>query len=1351
MTLTDHVAPITDLAFTRDDCGLVTSSNDGSVYSWIVGAKSRDKEFVKKGYAVTHVCVGKNQGCKTIIASFESVVAGGESTVPLANDVVRRRRQSSIAIRRSAKATNDRSSSRDFTALNNALRGSRGEALRGSRESKVSERSSNGGSQDLGPALAAFSSALNRPDGSPPGSPPIMGSPVATNKPFSSGDNSPGSAGNNATGNLSNTVSPFRQAVFTGATSAYTPSNIQKQAFLAVWEGEISSNPTIIQLPAVVKAIQLGRSSGPDSFDLCVIALADGQIILSMLPLPLMSLNDGGIPPPSAGPKVVNFSTGANIEHKRLSMAMIRMAPTKRSVNAGILAAVSEDDGGGGGTISSGMDNASRAAGGGYATTSADDASQSSTSISEDGFRSRANSVLPNASTGINLAPSASPTSTAIAETPSSSSSDAVHHLNISQCRVLRLIVGGCSQIQFSPDGAWIFLGGQDGSVFLLSTMRKFAELPHHAQSQQQQQQSVEMQHRNELSKLQFLMVERTKMEGIRTKLIEMEHTLEQSQKDHELYIGKILEGREKLLLDLEAKMKREIVSRDETILQARNDYFQLKRSSAEELASLRKHCDESLSALELMYERRLAQEGVYLDKLKQAYDEYVVNLKMDMTSVQGQVETKMQAIEQEKHKVIVEAEKQKMAILNYYDYIKRRNEEVIASLEEQQSEERSKLKQQLAQTHAMLADAQAKNMSSEVQANHTISKLKVEIENKEVEILRVNSDLEWANDRIAKLENALQQATMELKARAELNEKWEGKAGEMTKRIEDLEKIRKTLTNQLHGLRDELAPKDDELHKAAEKLQEMDREYEISLHAITEKEKALAYKSQNLTLLQKQVRDLRKQASQKDVALRRSAVLLEEFIYSMHEVRFKPKSVGVNAAGNAIMGTAAGGDVAAITIPTALPVNSAAPTPMAADNGHKSRMNSIMPAAHSTLQHAALAALGAVNTNTSSTAAAPPTAAGVPSTASDPMENGANTSGKGQRTNQLSQPHSHDLIAALKLDNNVNLKLRRLNDVLKPYLTEGDVEAEIVDDIEQVRREQDRHMTLLHRNFSSLQSSLDTAQQVLNYKVHNHLTDNQTLLKEVNQLRSEVKSLSLENQRLAAQLEFMNARRQEQINAFNAQFLSTNSDIPPNAGLLGMAGVETSEPQSGRPLSQGRGGLNSTISMPSTPAVVFPALMPPGPIDAIGNARLAGSLSNKKTALFGSSSQPILSTMQSADPAVGREKSSREKALTPAGLGMSSAGSIGSASGTGSRRGQKPMKSIEELLDPTVASNSTAQTPTINPAPRMTADEKVARLVELNFQEIRATNSATATGASTPASATPNASTTSTRSQRKR
>lgn len=66
--------------------------------------------------------------------------------------------------------------------------------------------------------------------------------------------------------------------------------------------------------------------------------------------------------------------------------------------------------------------------------------------------------------------------------------------------------------------------------------------------------------------------------------------------------------------------------------------------------------------------------------------------------------------------------------------------------------------------------------------------------------------------------------------------------------------RLRKALTTQLHTLRQELGPKEETLMRVTEKLQETDREYELSLQAIAEKEKNLGQKSESLNLLQKQV-----------------------------------------------------------------------------------------------------------------------------------------------------------------------------------------------------------------------------------------------------------------------------------------------------------------------------------------------------------------------------------------------------------------------------------------------------------------------------------------------------------------
>lgn len=110
--------------------------------------------------------------------------------------------------------------------------------------------------------------------------------------------------------------------------------------------------------------------------------------------------------------------------------------------------------------------------------------------------------------------------------------------------------------------------------------------------------------------------------------------------------------------------------------------------------------------------------------------------------------------------------------------------------------------------------------------------------------------------------------------------------------------RLRKALTTQLHTLRQELGPKEESLMRVTEKLQETDREYELSLQAIADKEKTLYQKSENLNLLQKQVRDLRNASSRKEKVLRRAATLLDEYRFSLEQAYFKAEKRTMGGAG---------------------------------------------------------------------------------------------------------------------------------------------------------------------------------------------------------------------------------------------------------------------------------------------------------------------------------------------------------------------------------------------------------------------------------------------------------------------
>lgn len=91
--------------------------------------------------------------------------------------------------------------------------------------------------------------------------------------------------------------------------------------------------------------------------------------------------------------------------------------------------------------------------------------------------------------------------------------------------------------------------------------------------------------------------------------------------------------------------------------------------------------------------------------------------------------------------------------------------------------------------TSLQLQKAQGHLLTGEVQNSREVSKLKAVIEEREDDLLKLRSSVDWAHSRILELEQALQKATSELGVRTEMSEKWELKTGEMQQKIIELEK----------------------------------------------------------------------------------------------------------------------------------------------------------------------------------------------------------------------------------------------------------------------------------------------------------------------------------------------------------------------------------------------------------------------------------------------------------------------------------------------------------------------------------------------------------------------------------
>jgi len=637
-------------------------------------------------------------------------------------------------------------------------------------------------------------------------------------------------------------------------------------------------------------------------------------------------------------------------------------------------------------------------------------------------------------------------------------------------------------QVAVSIDGMWLFSAGSDGVLYMFACSRRSKELAVVPQS-------------SDVAEDRFLMIDRSKIQSIRNMLKEAELAIEILKKDNELSLAKVTGNKNKIISDLEETMKKEIKKRDETIIQGRSEYISLKNQKKEELESMQKQCMDTIAEIEVQYERKLTQESLYLEKMRQAYDEYVVHSRLDLQDVQLKTDKKIQDIEQEKAAALKEAEKQKGTLLQYFDFIRLRNNEILVGLEDKQESERHRLKEELKTANKALEDIYTQNLTDQAKFNRKTQNLQMEIENKDLEVLKQKNDILWANDRISKLETALQKATHDLKLKEEMSEKWESKTGELQQKIIDLERIRKALTTQLHTLRQELGPKEENLVKVSEKLQEMDREYELSLNAISEKDSALTQKSMNLHLLQKQIRELRNAAGRKDAIIRRAATIFEDYRVARQQAYFSSEKRTIAGAT-----TAAGNS----------------------NNSNNNSNNTASAVIQEIDEYGQVVKEKTINKDSNRTGnkKATPATATAAHTLGHNNKNSLNKSHHNGSSSSIFEPKS-GVIEIVAQNEEMKNAFKRLSDMLSPYLKEDHADTEIQDDIEAVRSEQERHMKQLHNTVSRVRSSLDLVNVVSEKKIYNYLNDNKTLLQEVNNLRTEVRNLSMENQRLMAQMEF--------------------------------------------------------------------------------------------------------------------------------------------------------------------------------------------------------------------------------------
>ena len=406
--------------------------------------------------------------------------------------------------------------------------------------------------------------------------------------------------------------------------------------FLAVWSGgRITPTPKLIQLDSPIKSITIGDTDGPDKIDICVMGLEDGRVLICSLPFPIKLVE-------------VVQSVTPNLRMSLKSRQSF-MGNKKYSISSG-------------GSQSSSDNNSTAHT---VSTRSTALTRQQNTKNFSSGVALL--SFIPEEESSINVENSIQ---SPIAKTTT------VETLNEAYCRSFRLHLGAVNQVSISRDGLWIFTGGSDGCIFMLTTSKKGKEM-------------AVIPHRAEILEDNFLVIDKSSIHTLRKNYNDALHMIEIEKKEGEMAVNKITTSKDKIIAELEAKMKKEIHKRDETIVQGRLDYIHLNNIKREEIQEIEKKSQYAINDMELMYQRKLAQESLYLDKMRQAYDEYVLHSKLDLSEAQTKAEKKLLDLENEKKHIEKESEKQKTTVLQYFDYVKLQNNEVLNGLETSQEEER--------------------------------------------------------------------------------------------------------------------------------------------------------------------------------------------------------------------------------------------------------------------------------------------------------------------------------------------------------------------------------------------------------------------------------------------------------------------------------------------------------------------------------------------------------------------------------------------------------------------------------------------------------------------------------------
>jgi hypothetical protein len=233
----------------------------------------------------------------------------------------------------------------------------------------------------------------------------------------------------------------------------------------------------------------------------------------------------------------------------------------------------------------------------------------------------------------------------------------------------LQLHDGHVTKVTTSISGYWVLTSGADGSIFMLSTSIKARDIPDVPEAFSAEN--------------QIILTDRPALKSQLSKIEDKDSLLDEMTKDKKASIARLEDIRKKEIADLQHTMEREVSKRDEIILLGRQEYSQTVKKMTAEIESIKKEHAQEAAETEVIYERKLAQELVYLQNMKQSYDEYVTHCRFDMNSFQKKAKSNEDRLLTEKEMLTEEFEKQKKTLLEYCDYVGERHKEVLKMMTE--------------------------------------------------------------------------------------------------------------------------------------------------------------------------------------------------------------------------------------------------------------------------------------------------------------------------------------------------------------------------------------------------------------------------------------------------------------------------------------------------------------------------------------------------------------------------------------------------------------------------------------------------------------------------------------------